>query len=131
MLMDYMTTAPFGGEETRSMAGILGDVPYGTLDLMILKTLQALGPLHGFGLARQIERVSEDLLQLNQGSVYPALQRLVQEGWIASEWGVSESNRRAKYYSITSRGRKQLRSEVESWQRTSLLLQRFLALEAG
>lgn len=113
------------------MAGILGDVPYGTLDLMILKTLQALGPQHGFGLAREIERVSENLLELNQGSVYPALQRLVQEGWIASEWGVSESNRRAKYYSITSRGRNQLRSEVESWQRTSLLLQRFLALEAG
>lgn len=113
------------------MAGVLGDVPYGTLDLMILKTLDALGPLHGFGLAREIERVSENLLELNQGSVYPALQRLVQEGWIASEWGVSESNRRAKYYSITSKGRKQLRSEVASWQRTSLLLQRFLALEAG
>jgi PadR family transcriptional regulator, regulatory protein PadR len=112
------------------MAGMLGDVPYGTLDLMILKTLQSLGPLHGFGLARQIEQVSENLIELNQGSIYPALQRLVQQGWITAKWGVSESNRRAKYYSITAAGRKQLRSEVESWQRTSLLVQRFLALEA-
>jgi PadR family transcriptional regulator, regulatory protein PadR len=111
------------------MAGMLGDIPYGTLDLMILKTLQSMGPLHGFGLARQIEQVSDNLLQLNQGSVYPALQRLVQEGWIQSEWGVSESNRRAKYYSITNTGRKQLRTEVESWHRTAMLVQRFLALE--
>lgn len=111
------------------MAGMLGDVPYGTLDLMILKTLESMGPLHGFGLARQIEQVSENLLELNQGSVYPALQRLVQEGWITAEWGVSESNRRAKFYSITAAGRKQLRTEVESWHRTALLVQRFLALE--
>lgn len=111
------------------MAGMLGDVPYGTLDLMILKTLQAMGPQHGFGLARQIEQVSDNLLELNQGSVYPALQRLVQEGWIQAEWGVSDSNRRAKYYEITAAGRKQLRTEVEGWHRTSLLVQRFLALE--
>jgi PadR family transcriptional regulator, regulatory protein PadR len=112
------------------MAGLLGDVPYGTLDLMILKTLQTMGPLHGFGLARQIEQVSDNLLELNQGSVYPALQRLVQEGWLKAEWGISESNRRAKFYSITAAGRKQLRTEVESWRRTSMLVQRFLALEA-
>jgi PadR family transcriptional regulator, regulatory protein PadR len=111
------------------MAGLLGDVPYGTLDLMILKTLQAMGPLHGFGLARQIEQVSDNLLELNQGSIYPALQRLVQQGWIATEWGVSESNRRAKYYTLTPAGQKQLRSEVDSWKRTAMLVQRFLALE--
>jgi PadR family transcriptional regulator PadR len=111
------------------MAGMLGDVPYGTLDLMILKTLQTMGPLHGFGLARRIEQVSDDLLELNQGSIYPALQRLVQQGWIESEWGQSETNRKAKFYSLTSAGRKQLRTEVESWQRTALLIQRFLALE--
>jgi transcriptional regulator len=111
------------------MPGLLGDVPYGTLDLMILKTLQSMGPLHGFGLARQIEQVSDNLIELNQGSVYPALQRLQQQGWIAAEWGQSETNRRAKFYSLTSAGRKQLRTEVESWQRTALLVQRFLALE--
>ncbi|MQA92140.1 MAG: PadR family transcriptional regulator [Gemmatimonas sp.] len=111
------------------MAGLLGDIPYGTLDLMILKTLQAMGPLHGFGLARQIEQVSENLIELNQGSVYPALQRLQQQGWIEAEWGLSETNRRAKFYSLTSAGRKQLRAEVESWRRTARLVQRFLALE--
>lgn len=121
--------APDSNQKT-AMAGMLGDVPYGTLDLMILKTLQAMGSLHGFGLARQIEQVSENLIELNQGSIYPALQRLVQQGWISAKWGLSESNRRAKYYSITAAGRKQLRSEVESWHRTSLLVQRFLALEA-
>lgn len=112
------------------MPGITRDIPYGTLDLMILKTLQAMGPLHGFGLARQIERVSQNLLELNQGSVYPALQRLQQRGWIRSKWGTSEANRRAKYYELTRSGEKQLRSEVESWKRTTLLVGRFLALEA-
>lgn len=111
------------------MGGILGDVPYGTLDLMILKTLQARGPLHGFGVARQIETVSENLVELNQGSVYPALQRLQQQGLIRSEWGTSDTNRRAKFYTLTAAGEKQLAAEVRSWERTTWLIQRFLALE--
>ncbi len=105
------------------------DVPYGTLDLMILKTLE-LEPLHGFGLARRIEQVSENLVKLNQGSVYPALLRLQQHGWITAEWGVSETNRRAKFYSLTRAGRKQLRSEVENWERTTFLMARFLEGES-
>jgi transcriptional regulator len=113
------------------MGAIVGEVPYGTLDLMIMKTLESTGPLHGFGLARQIERISKNLVELNQGSVYPALQRLQQRGWIASEWGASESNRRAKYYSLTASGRKQLGTEVESWNRTAKLMERFLALEGA
>ena len=111
------------------MNKLKNDVPYGTLDLMILKTLEP-GPLHGFGLARRIEQVSENLVKLNQGSVYPALLRLQQHGWIAAEWGVSERNRRAKFYSLTRAGRKQLRSEVENWQRTASLMARFLAPES-
>ncbi len=111
------------------MSRLKSDVPYGTLDLMILKTLEP-GPLHGFGLARRIEQVSEDLVKLNQGSVYPALLRLQQHGWISAKWGVSERNRRAKFYSLTRAGRKQLRSEVENWERTALLMARFLATES-
>ena len=110
------------------MNRIKSDVPYGTLDLMILKTLEP-GPLHGFGLARRIEQVSENLVTLNQGSVYPALLRLQQQGWIAAKWGVSETNRRAKFYSLTRAGRKQLGSEIENWERTALLMARFLATE--
>lgn len=112
------------------MSRVHGDVPYGTLDLMILKTLQARGPLHGFGLAREIERVSEDLLRLNQGSIYPALLRLQQRGLIAASWGASESNRRAKFYTLSPAGRKQLNVETRSWQRTALIVERFLALES-
>ena len=111
------------------MSSLKNDVPYGMLDLMILKTLE-LGPLHGFGLARRIEQVSKNLVTLNQGSVYPALLRLQQHGWITAEWGVSETNRRAKFYSLTGAGRKQLSSEVENWERTSLLMGRFLAPES-
>lgn len=111
------------------MSKIHGDVPYGTLDLMILKTLER-EPLHGFALARRIEQVSENLLSLNQGSVYPALVRLQQRGWIEASWGTSENNRRAKYYTLTSGGRKQLQSEVEEWARTVELMARFLALES-
>ena len=111
------------------MNKLKNDVPYGTLDLMILTTLEV-GPLHGFGLARRIEQVSENLVKLNQGSVYPALLRLQQHGWITAEWGVSETNRRAKFYSLTRAGRKQLRSEVENWERTALLMARFLATES-
>ena len=112
------------------MSAVHSDVPYGTLDLLILKTLQARGPLHGFGLAREIERVSEDLLRLNQGSIYPALLRLQQRGLITAKWGVSDANRRAKYYALSSSGRKQLGVELESWKRTLLLVERFLALES-
>jgi PadR family transcriptional regulator len=108
------------------MGGSKADVPYGTLDLLVLKTLDTMGPMHGFGLARRIEQVSENLLHLNQGSVYPALLRLEQKGWIKTEWGVSDNNRRAKFYSLTRSGNKQLRSEVESWERTAALVARFL-----
>ena len=89
------------------------EVLQGTLDLMILKTLHALGPLHGFGIARRIEQVSRDVLQLNEGTVYTSLLRLQQQGWIAAEWGTSASNRKAKFYSITKRGQKQLEVEAE------------------
>src|SRR5580698_82169 len=91
----------------------------GTLDLMVLKTLDALGPLHGYGIARRIEQVSEKVLQLNEGTVYTALLRLQHQGWIASEWGASENNRRARFYSITASGRKQLAKEAEDWKRIS------------
>src|SRR5882672_7571302 len=99
----------------------------GTLNLMALKTLETLGPLHGYGIARRIEQVSGHLLQLNQGTIYPALLYLEQRGWIRSTWDVSENNRRAKYYSITRAGRKQLTAEEESWRRTSEIITRFLA----
>jgi transcriptional regulator len=112
------------------MSRIQGDVPYGTLDLMILKTLQARGALHGFGLAREIESVSEDLISLNQGSIYPALLRLQQRGLITASWGASDANRRAKFYALSSAGRKQLSVETKSWQRTALIVERFLALES-
>ena len=106
------------------------EVLQGTLDLMILKTLQALGPLHGFGIARRIEQLSEDVLTLNEGTVYTSLLRLQQKSWIASEWGVSENNRRARFYSITKRGLKQLVVETENWERISGVIGRVLALEA-
>ena len=104
------------------------DVLQGTLDLMVLKTLQAMGPLHGFGLARRIEQVSEDVLRLNEGTVYTSLLRLQQQGWISSHDGVSENNRKAKYYAITRRGVKQLARETEDWQRMSGVIGRFLVL---
>jgi transcriptional regulator len=104
------------------------EVLQGTLDLMVLKTLDALGPLHGYGIARRLEQVSDDRLRLNEGTVYNSLIRLVQQGWISSEWGVSESNRKAKFYSITKTGRKQLARETESWQRISGVIGRVLRL---
>jgi PadR family transcriptional regulator PadR len=107
------------------------DVLQGTLDLMILKTLHALGPLHGFGIARRIEQVSRDVLQLNEGTVYTSLLRLQQQGWIAAEWGTSENNRKAKFYSITERGKKQLEVETADWERISGVIRRVLRLEAG
>ena len=94
--------------------------------MLVLKTLDSMGPMHGFGIALRIQQVSEDLLQLNQGTLYPALLRLEQRGWIASKWGVSENNRRAKYYSLTRAGRKQLNEEEESWDRMSTMINRVL-----
>jgi len=105
------------------------EVLQGTLDLMILKTLHALGPLHGFGIARRLEQVSRDVLQLNEGTVYTALLRLQQQGWITAEWGTSANNRKAKFYSITRRGRKQLDVETENWERISTVIGRVLRLE--
>src|SRR6478672_5324586 len=102
------------------------EVPYGTLDLMVLKTLQLLGPLHGYGIARRIEQVTDGSLALNQGTIYPALLRLEQKGWIASAWGTSDTNRRARFYSITRAGRKQLTAEAESWARTVAMVNRLL-----
>ena len=101
----------------------------GTLDLMILKTLQALGPLHGFGVARRIEQLSQEVLQLNEGTVYTSLLRLQQQGWIDSDWGTSENNRKAKFYSITKSGVKQLARETENWERISGVIGRVLSLE--
>jgi PadR family transcriptional regulator PadR len=106
------------------------EVPYGTLDLMVLKTLATLGKLHGFGVARRIEQVAQGSLKLNQGTIYPALLRLEQRGWIASEWGTSESNRRARYYEITRAGRKQLAAEAEQWSQTVAMVNRMLEGEA-
>jgi transcriptional regulator len=105
------------------------EVLQGTLDLMILKTLHALGPLHGFGIARRIEQLSEDVLKLNEGTVYTSLLRLQQQGWIDSEWGASENNRKARFYSITRRGRKQLAVETANWERISGVIGRVLAQE--
>jgi PadR family transcriptional regulator, regulatory protein PadR len=102
------------------------DVLQGTLDLMVLKTLDAMGPLHGYGIARRIEQVSENAFQMNQGTLYPALLRLEQRGWIAAEWGASDNNRRAKFYSLTRAGKKQLAEEVKSWARVATVIERML-----
>jgi PadR family transcriptional regulator, regulatory protein PadR len=102
------------------------EIPYGTLDLLVLSTLDTLGPTHGFGVARRIEQVAESLVHLNQGSIYPALLRLEQKGWVATKWGVSEHGRKAKFYSLTGRGRRQLQAEVENWHRATALVSKFL-----
>ena len=107
------------------------EVLQGTLDLIVLKTLDAMGPLHGYGIARRIEQLSQDVLRLNDGTVYTSLIRLQQQGWITSEWGVSEDNRKARFYSISKRGRKQLANEEESWGRISGAIARILALAPG
>jgi PadR family transcriptional regulator len=98
----------------------------GTLALMILKTIETMGPLHGYGIARRIEQTSGDQLSLNYGTLYPALLKLEQEGWIASEWGVSDNNRKARYYKLTRAGRRQLAKEAEEWDRTTSILAKFL-----
>jgi PadR family transcriptional regulator, regulatory protein PadR len=107
------------------------DVLQGTLDLMVLKTLEALGPLHGYGIARRIEQVSENLLQLNQGTLYPALLRLQQRGWIKSEWGTSKNNRKAKFYQLSPAGRRQLAVEAKNWERISGVMTRLLSGQEG
>ena len=102
------------------------DVLQGTLVLLVLRTLEALGPLHGYGIARRIEQISRELLQLNQGTLYPALLRMEQEGWIASKWGTSENNRRARFYAISAGGRKQLARETKDWEQMRSTIDRFL-----
>ena len=102
------------------------DVPYGTLDLMVLKTLQSMGKLHGYGLARRIEQTARGVLSLNQGTIYPALLRLEQQGWIASSWGTSDNNRRAKFYEITRAGEKHLLAESKQWARMVSMVTRLL-----
>ena len=104
------------------------DVLYGTLGLMIIKTLEALGPLHGYRIARRIEQISADQLALNQGTLYPALLKLAQMGWISSKWGTSESGRRVRIYALTSAGRKQLQKEEAQWQRAASIVERFLKI---
>jgi len=100
----------------------------GTLDLLVLKTLDTMGPMHGFGISQRIGQISDDLLRLNQGTLYPALLRLEQRGWITSKWGVSENNRKAKYYSLTRAGRKQLHAETAGWKRMSAMINRVLGV---
>ena len=107
------------------------DVQRGTLALMILKTLDVLGPLHGYGIARRIEQVSNDVLQLNQGTIYASLLRLQQRHWISASWGVSDNNRKAKFYAITKGGRKQLAAEADNWQRIAGVIGRLLRLSEG
>jgi transcriptional regulator len=103
----------------------------GTLDLIVLKTLDAMGPQHGYGIAVRIQQVSEDLLKLNQGTLYPALLRLEQRGWISSKWGVSENNRKAKFYTLTRLGRRQLATETESWERMAAVIQRLIRTQGA
>src|SRR5512134_3621390 len=105
------------------------DVLQGTLILLVLRTLEALGPLHGYGFARRIEQISQDVLQLNQGTLYPALLRMEQEGWISSKCGASEKNRKANFYSITAAGRRQLARETEDWRRMSSTIERFVGFD--
>jgi transcriptional regulator len=107
------------------MKGSKVDVWQGTLALMVLKTLETMGPLHGYGIARRIEETSDNLLAVNYGTLYPALLKLEQEGWITSEWGVSDNNRKAKFYSLTRAGRKQLEKESRSWEQTTGIIARF------
>jgi PadR family transcriptional regulator, regulatory protein PadR len=111
------------------MAESKSDILQGTLDLMVLKTLEAMGPLHGYGIARRIEQISEESLQVNQGTIYLCLIRLEQKGWIDSSWGTSDNNRRAKFYSISRAGRKQLAEETRNWERVASVIGRVLQLE--
>jgi len=114
-------------ESNRSVMSDKADVWQGTLALMVLKTLETMGPLHGYGIARRIEQTSGNLLSVNYGTLYPALLRLEQEGYIASEWGLSNNNRKAKYYKLTRAGRKQLEKEAREWEQATTILARFLS----
>jgi PadR family transcriptional regulator, regulatory protein PadR len=111
------------------MAESKSEILQGTLDLMVLKTLDAMGPMHGYGIARRLEQISDDALQVNQGTVYLCLIRLVQKKWITAEWGTSDSNRKAKYYAISKAGRKQLAEETANWERISGVIGRLLLLD--
>jgi|SRR5246127_4014890 PadR family transcriptional regulator, regulatory protein PadR len=108
------------------MAPDKSEILQGTLDLMVLKTLEAMGPLHGYGIARRIEQISEEALRINQGTIYASLVRLMQRGWISGAWGTSDNNRKAKFYSITKSGRKRLSAEQENWERISAVIGRVL-----
>src|ERR1700687_3713758 len=110
------------------MAADKSEILQGTLDLMVLKTLESMGPLHGYGIARRIEQISEDALQINQGTIYASLVRLMQKGWISGAWGTSDNNRKAKFYSITRAGRKQLNKEAQNWKRISAVIGRVLRI---
>ncbi|MGH9338671.1 MAG: PadR family transcriptional regulator [Acidobacteriota bacterium] len=105
------------------------NVLQGTLILLVLRTLEALGPMHGYSIARRIEQISKDVLQLNQGTLYPALLRMEQEGWVVAQWGSSEKNRKAKFYSISAAGRRRLAQETEEWRRMSSTIERFLVFD--
>jgi PadR family transcriptional regulator PadR len=111
------------------MSKAKSEVPYGTLDLLILKTLETMGTMHGYLIARRIEQISHETLKLSQGSIYPALVRLEQEGWIKTEWGVSETNRKVKFYTLTPSGRRQIGLEVKKWEQANALVTRFLEVE--
>jgi transcriptional regulator len=108
------------------MTQLKSEVLQGTLDLLVLKTLETIGPMHGWGISRRIQQVSDEALQLGQGTIYPALLRLEQRGWIAAEWGISDQKRKARFYSLTKAGRKQLREETESWERMMAIINRVL-----
>jgi PadR family transcriptional regulator, regulatory protein PadR len=125
----YRSCADRKGE--LSMTDVKSEVFQGTLDLMVLKTLDVLGPLHGYGIARRIEQLSDQLLRLNEGTVYASLLRLTQKGWIRSEWGTSENNRRARFYSISTAGRRQLAREAQNWERFSGVIGRILQMQTG
>ena len=112
------------------MAENKSEILQGTLDLMVLKTLEAMGPMHGYRIARRIEQVAENLLRLNQGSIYPALIRLEEQGWIRTQWGISETKRKVKFYSLTRAGSKQLSVAVANWERATALVARFLEAES-
>ncbi len=124
VLSGHQEAKPVSADNSKS------EVLQGTLDLLILKTLEAMGPMHGWGIARRLEQVSEHLLQMNQGTVYPALLRLDQAGWIRSDWGISENNRRARFYSLTTAGRRRLRTEERNWDRMAAVITRVLRSEA-
>ena len=120
----------YGVTKGRAAAPAKTDVLQGTLDLMVLKTLESMGPLHGYGIARRIEQISEDVLKLNEGTVYASLMRLQHEGWISASWGASENNRRAKFYALTRLGRRQLARETETWERIAGVIHRLLRTAA-